>query len=357
MSSSPLSLRPSANTTSVARAFGITPPPDDDLSTKIAIHDQCLLKIRADLDRESPPSPENSPSYQSWYDRFFEDVDEIKASIQPLEDLPDKLEALETKVDELIENDTTRKEQLDELGEEIDELNGKVDKLAGRVDELAGRVDKLAGRVDKLAEDVDQIRREQDNGEIRRRNGLVTRFNGIVTPLSNLVGHEEQQKRPLRWYWKLHDESKSKPATLPPTYITSQLLLTNIFVADELIKLHTHYRIQIDDWLPNNTSDDSEDDDDLGYPVPPPSTLAEAVRLYRERAVMVLFERIGLHYQSFEALAQRHKSLPQQGSIKRKNNTTQGDNTKRVHHDPDTTNSDVESTTQAFTSPTQSSVG
>ena len=73
----------------------------------------------------------------------------------------------------------------------------------------------------------------------------------------------------------------------------------NTSADDKLIKEHQFYSINYADWAFDHDGDVGEDEENIqSDPEPGPQSMDDAVKKYRDRAVEVLFNELGLVYWS-----------------------------------------------------------
>lgn len=130
-----------------------------------------------------------------------------------------------------------------------------------------------------------------------------------------------------------------------------------------MVQQHKHYEIQISNWL-NLEPDIYEDDNDESCEnetvdldiIGLPNTIERAVEAYHGRAVRALFDHLGLRYDALEDAFQREEARSKEPA-KRKADHTRRNSKKRGTFSAgylDDTESERASTTDAFTSATDS---
>jgi hypothetical protein len=75
----------------------------------------------------------------------------------------------------------------------------------------------------------------------------------------------------------------------------------------KLVDTHLFYQLDFRHWALNEGSDSSYETDDLDYPA---TTLEQAVSIYPDRAVMALFNELGLVYSRFQEQVERQQLRP-----------------------------------------------
>lgn len=177
-SPSSLLYRPSRHATPVvsrtldlARAYNLTPPPDDNISAEItaALHGRCIIKIREEIDVLKDKcvqaqhttavhrSPTQSPSrsYQSVYEGFREQLDELKDVVERIDtsgdEVTSRLDELNSSFGELRDSI----EKVDEVRYDIEEIGTWMGSLEGSITQLGRRIDGVEERLDRRIDEVE----------------------------------------------------------------------------------------------------------------------------------------------------------------------------------------------------------
>jgi outer membrane murein-binding lipoprotein Lpp len=285
----------------------ITPPNEEDDSDCTRFIGRCLVEINDEqrrhnerlqtIEQHNRGSPYDGPTFSSQNDKIegiWEEVGELKSKVDNIEDkvqdIEDKLISANDKSDEQYNHLLA---EIGDLESKVDSLESKVDSLESKVDSLESKVDSLESKVDSLEVKFDKVMFEQDVWALRQRNSLASRFYQPVF----LVGmsYIDANGRPVlkvpTWpvknvgfYWKMHNRENHK----------------------KLIDAHHFYQLDFRHWAlsDDETSDNSYETDDLDHPI---TTLEQAVLMYPDRAVMALFNELGLVYSRFQEQVEREQ--------------------------------------------------
>jgi outer membrane murein-binding lipoprotein Lpp len=291
----------------------ITPPNEEDdsdcarfigcclveLNKEQQQHDKRLQMIELHASRGSPTFSSQNDKIDAIWQEFGElrsKVDNIEDKVQDIEDTltsmeeknEERFDSLESKVDSL-------ESKVDSLESKVDSLESKVDSLESKVDSLESKVDSLESKVDSLEVKFDKVMFEQEVWGLRQRNGLASRLYEPVQPVG--MSYIDTNRKPVLkvptwpvrsvgYYWKMHNQENHK----------------------KLIDAHLFYQLDFRYWaLSDEASDNSYETDDLDLPV---ATLEQAVLMYPDRAVMALFNELGLVYSRFQEQFERQQLRP-----------------------------------------------
>jgi hypothetical protein len=342
-----------------ARAWNITPPPDDterdrDPSEEgLLFTSRCLLEVHEQVDSVRQEVQDlrayqnrcrddvaTSPLSQSSLEERLHDIEGRTESLEKAQDTEhaEVRELLDSIKDEVVELESTVEEEVGKIGLEVVDLDGR---MAAGFSEINARLDIISNAM-----------------EIQR-NSMATRFYATVHPLSISGGNgggvqQGAAGKTVQWYWKCHDP-KYRMSFPPHRY---QFYTKANPVVNRLVNLHEFYSLDFKNWYNASNSDSDSDDDstDLNRPLPEPSSIRQAAQLRPKRAVMALFSHLGLPYHVFEEQTERSQfALTERKRAKNDEAETKGRKIKQRYVGRDGI-SFSGSPTDVNVSPTQSAV-
>lgn len=202
-----------------ARAWNITPPPDDTerdhdpTQEGLLFTSRCLLEVHEQVDsvrqevqnlrayqHRCRDDVATSPLSQSSLDERLHDIEGRTENLQKAQDTEhaEVRELLDNIKDEVAELESTVEEEVGKVGLEVVDLDGR---MAAGFSEINARLDIISNAM-----------------EIQR-NSMATRFYATVHPLSILGGNgggvqQGVAGKTVKWYWKCHD-SKYRTSFAP----------------------------------------------------------------------------------------------------------------------------------------------
>jgi outer membrane murein-binding lipoprotein Lpp len=311
----------------------ITPPSEEDDSDCTRFIGRCLVELNEEQRRcnerlfdieHRRESPYDGPTFSSQNDKIdgiWQEIGELKSKVDNIEDkvqniedavaqVKEDIQEIDSKIDdseaclirgiEQLEKNVDGRfsdleTKVDSLETKVDSLETKVDSLETKVDSLETKVDSLETKVDSLETKFDKVMFEQEVWSLRQRNGLADRPWQPVQPVG--MSYIDADGKPVLkvptwpvrsagYYWKMHNQENHK----------------------KLIEAHHFYKLNFRHWaLGDDGSNDSYVTDDLDLPL---RTLEQAVAAYPDRAVMALFNELGLVYSKFQEQFERQQLRP-----------------------------------------------
>jgi hypothetical protein len=279
----------------------ITPPNEHDDSDCTRFISRCLVELNEEqrrynerlqvvefnTNRGSQNDETTFSSIDDKVDAIWEEIGELKSKVGNIEDKVLSIEDAVVKMkDDILEIDSKIDDSEACLIHSIEQLEKNVD----------GRFSDLESKVDLLEVKFDKVMFEQEVWGLRQRNGLADR---LYQPVQ-LVGRSyiDADGKPVLksptwpvksvgYYWKMHNSENHK----------------------RLVDMHLFYQLDFRHWALSNdeASDNSYETDDLDLPV---ATLEQAVSMYPDRAVMALFNELGLVYSRFQEQVERQQLRP-----------------------------------------------
>ncbi len=287
----PLPRRPLANGLKNALDFygHITPPSEHDDSDCTRFIGCCLVELNLEqqrynerlqlIEKHTRGSPYSGPTFSSQNDKIegiWEEIGELKSKVDNIED---KVQDIEDKVQDI-----------------EDKLTSIEEKSQEQFETLQAEIGDLETKVDSLETKFNKVMFEQDVWASRQRNSLASRLHQPV----HLVGMSYMNAdgkavlkvptwpvKSVGYYWKMHNRENHK----------------------KLIDAHLFYQLDFRHWALSDDegSNDSYMTDDLDQPI---TTLKHAVSMYPDRAVMALFNELGLVYSRFQEQVEREQLRP-----------------------------------------------
>ncbi|MCU4799468.1 hypothetical protein OB920_03660 [Halobacteria archaeon HArc-gm2] len=137
------------------KAFDLASDNDGSVKARVQKLQQDVTNVIAYTDALEEFLDENGTA-DEMVDEFREEVSEFR----------EQVESFDSELDEVQNTAQANEEQISTISSDVDAVEGTVDDVEGTVDDVEGTVDDLEARMDELTEELDDVRDEMGSGDV-----------------------------------------------------------------------------------------------------------------------------------------------------------------------------------------------